>query len=244
MEVILLERIEKIGKLGDIVKVKDGFARNYLLPQNKALRASKENLSIYEKEKEKYEKLNTEKLKTAEKISKSMQNISIDIIKQASDSGQLYGSVSTRDIADELNNKGHKILKKQVQLKSVIKTVGQHEVRIVIHPEYIVSINVNIARTAEELTLQADEIKNIEEQKRKETEAKEKLLNKEILNEEKSENKAEKEEEIKSKEKPEEKSENKAEKEEEIKSKEKPKKKAKEKNITKTEKKSLKDDKK
>ena len=151
MEVILLERIEKIGKLGDIVKVKDGFARNYLLPQNKALRASKENLSIYEKEKEKYEKLNTEKLKTAEKISKSMQNISIDIIKQASDSGQLYGSVSTRDIADELNNKGHKILKKQVQLKSVIKTVGQHEVRIVIHPEYIVSISVNIARTLEEL---------------------------------------------------------------------------------------------
>ena len=193
MEVILLERIEKVGKLGDIVQVKDGFARNYLLPQNKALRASKENLSIYEKEKEKYEKLNTEKLKTAEKISKNMQNISIDIIKQASDSGQLYGSVSTRDIADELNNKGHKILKKQVQLKSVIKTVGQHEVRIVIHPEYIVSISVNIARTLEELTLQADEVKNIEEQERKKAEAKEKLLNKEKneLNEEKPEKESE-----------------------------------------------------
>tara|TARA_Y100001936_G_scaffold247153_1_gene292430 strand:- start:51 stop:686 length:636 start_codon:yes stop_codon:yes gene_type:complete len=165
MEVILLERIEKIGKLGDIVKVKDGFARNYLLPQNKALRASKENLSIYEKEKAKYEKLNAQKLKEAEDISNNMQNISIDIIKQASDSGQLYGSVSTKDIADELNNKGHKVLKKQVQLKSVIKTVGQHEVRIVIHPEYIVSINVNIARTLEELTFQAEEIKSIEEQK-------------------------------------------------------------------------------
>ena len=165
MEVILLERIEKIGKLGDIVKVKDGYARNYLLPQNKALRASKENLSIYEKEKAKYEKLNAQKLKEAEDISNNMQNISIDIIKQASDSGQLYGSVSTKDIADELNNKGHKILKKQVQLKSVIKTVGQHEVRIVIHPEYIVSINVNIARTLEELTFQAEEIKSIEEQK-------------------------------------------------------------------------------
>ena len=165
MEVILLERIEKIGKLGDIVKVKDGYARNYLLPQNKALRASKENLSIYEKEKAKYEKVNAQKLKEAEDISNSMQNISIDIIKQASDSGQLYGSVSTKDIADELNNKGHKVLKKQVQLKSVIKTVGQHEVRIVIHPEYIVSINVNIARTLEELTFQAEEIKSIEEQK-------------------------------------------------------------------------------
>ena len=165
MEVILLERIEKIGKLGDIVKVKDGYARNYLLPQNKALRASKENLSIYEKEKAKYEKLNAQKLKEAEDISNNMQNISIDIIKQASDSGQLYGSVSTKDIADELNNNGHKVLKKQVQLKSVIKTVGQHEVRIVIHPEYIVSINVNIARTLEELTFQAEEIKSIEEQK-------------------------------------------------------------------------------
>tara|TARA_B100000686_G_C16495014_1_gene814075 strand:- start:33 stop:683 length:651 start_codon:yes stop_codon:yes gene_type:complete len=170
MEVILLERIEKIGKLGDIVKVKDGFARNYLLPQNKALRASKENLSIYEKEKAKYEKLNAEKLKSAEKIAGNMKDISIDIIKQASDSGQLYGSVSTRDIADELNNKGHKILKKQVQLKSVIKTVGQHEVRIVIHPEHIVSINVNIARTLEELTFQTEEIKNIEEQKQKDAE--------------------------------------------------------------------------
>ena len=199
MEVILLERIEKVGNLGDIVIVKDCFARNYLLPQNKALRASKENLSVYEKEKEKYEKLNSEKLKSAEKISKNMQNISIDIIKQASDSGQLYGSVSTRDIADELNNIGHKILKKQVQLKSVIKTVGQHEVRIVIHPEFIVSINVNIARTMEELTLQAEEIKNIEEQERKETESKEKLLNnvKEASDEENSEEKEEKEIEVK-----------------------------------------------
>ena len=152
MEVILLERVEKLGKLGDVVKVKDGFARNYLLPQNKALRANKENLSIYEKEKQKYEKLNNDKLTAAEKIAKSMDDVTIDIIKQASDSGQLYGSVSTRDIADELNNQGHKIEKKQIVLKSVIKTVGQHEVRVVIHPEYIVNIKVNIARTLEELT--------------------------------------------------------------------------------------------
>ena len=165
MEVILLERIEKVGKLGDVVKVKDGFARNYLLPQNKALRANKVNLSIYENEKAKYEKLNKEKLSAAEKIAKNMQNISINIIKQASDSGQLYGSVSTRDIADELNNQGHKIEKKQIVLKSVIKIVGQHEVRVVIHPEFIINIEVNIARTLEELTMQNAEIEKIVEEK-------------------------------------------------------------------------------
>jgi len=165
MEVILLERIEKVGKLGDVVKVKAGFARNYLLPQNKALRANKENLSIYEKEKEKYEKLNNEKLSAAEKIAKKMESISINIIKQASDSGQLYGSVSTRDIAEELNNQGHNIEKRQVVLKSVIKNVGQHEVRIVIHPEFIINISVNIARTLEELTIQTEEIETLIENK-------------------------------------------------------------------------------
>ena len=147
MEVILLERIEKVGKLGDVVKVKDGFARNYLLPQNKALRANKENLSVYEKEKEKYEKLNKDKLVAAEKIAKNMDDVSINIVKQASDSGQLYGSVSTRDIADELNKEGYKIEKKQIVLKSVIKTVGEHEVRIVIHPEHIINIMVSISKT-------------------------------------------------------------------------------------------------
>ena len=167
MEVILLERIEKLGKLGDVVKVKAGFARNYLLPQNKALRANKENLSIYEKEKEKYEVLNKEKLSEAEKIAKTMENISINIIKQASDSGQLYGSVSTRDIADELKIQGHEIEKRQVILKSVIKNIGHHEVRVVIHPEFIINISVNIARTLEELTMKSEEIAD-KEQKEKE----------------------------------------------------------------------------
>jgi large subunit ribosomal protein L9 len=161
MEVILLERIEKIGKLGDVVKVKDGFARNYLLPQNKALRANKENLSIYEKEKNKYEKINKDKIIAAEKVANTMNDVSINIIKQASDSGQLYGSVSTRDISDELNNQGYKIEKKQIILKSVIKTVGQHEVRVVIHPEYIINITVNIARTLDELTFIADEVEKL-----------------------------------------------------------------------------------
>ena len=163
MEVILLERVEKVGKLGDVVKVKDGFARNYLLPQNKALRANKENLSVYEKEKEKYEKLNKDKLAAAAKIANNMDDVTINIIKQASDSGQLYGSVSTRDIADELNKEGYKIEKKQIVLKSVIKTVGQHEVRIVIHPEHIINIMVNIGRTLEELTIKSDEIEIVSE---------------------------------------------------------------------------------
>ena len=167
MEVILLERIEKLGKLGDVVKVKAGFARNYLLPQKKALRANKENLSIYEKEKEKYEVLNKAKLSEAEKIAKTMENISINIIKQASDSGQLYGSVSTRDIADELKIQGHEIEKRQVILKSVIKNIGHHEVRVVIHPEFIINISVNIARTLEELTMKSEEIAD-KEQKEKE----------------------------------------------------------------------------
>ena len=165
MEVILLERIEKLGKLGDVVSVKAGFARNYLLPQSKALRANKENLSKYEKEKEKYEVLNKEKLSAAEKIAKTMEDISINIIKQASESGQLYGSVSTRDIADELNNQGHKIEKRQIILKSVIKNVGQHEVRVVVHPEFIINIEVNIARTLEELTIKTEEIENILDEK-------------------------------------------------------------------------------
>lgn len=165
MEVILLERIEKLGKLGDVVSVKAGFARNYLLPQSKALRANKENLSKYEKEKEKYEVLNKEKLSAAEKIAKTMENISINIIKQASESGQLYGSVSTRDIADELNNQGHKIEKRQIILKSVIKNVGQHEVRVVVHPEFIINIEVNIARTLEELTIKTEEIENVLDKK-------------------------------------------------------------------------------
>ena len=165
MEVILLERIEKLGKLGDVVSVKAGFARNYLLPQSKALRANKENLSKYEKEKEKYEVLNKEKLSAAEKIAKTMEDISINIIKQASESGQLYGSVSTRDIAEELNNQGHKIEKRQIILKSVIKNVGQHEVRVVVHPEFIINIEVNIARTLEELTIKTEEIENILDEK-------------------------------------------------------------------------------
>ena len=142
MEVILLERIEKIGKLGDVVKVKDGFARYYLLPQKKHIRTNKENIAIYEKQKKIYEEKNAELLKEVQSIAKNMTNLSISIRKQASESGQLYGSVAAREIADTIKLKGHNIQTKQIQLNSVIKNTGVHEVKIVLHPEVISSVKV------------------------------------------------------------------------------------------------------
>ena len=153
MEVILLERIEKIGKLGDVVKVKDGFARNYLLPQKKALRANKENIAIYEKQKKIYEEKNAALLKEVQSIAKNMTNLSISIRKQASESGQLYGSVAAREIADTIKLKGHDIQTKQIQLNSVIKNIGVHEVKIALHPEVILSVKVKVLRNDEELIL-------------------------------------------------------------------------------------------
>ena len=124
MEVILLERIEKIGKLGDVVKVKDGYARNYLLPQKKALRANKENIKIYEKQKKVYEEKNADLLKEAQSKAKTVDNLSISLIKQASDSGQLYGSVAAREISDTIKSLGHDIQTKQIQLKKAISMRG------------------------------------------------------------------------------------------------------------------------
>ena len=124
MEVILLERIEKIGKLGDVVKVKDGYARNYLLPQKKALRANKENIEVYEKQKKKFQEKNDKLLKSAQDIAKKINNLSVSIIKQASDSGQLYGSVAAREISDSLKQLGHEVQTKQIQLNNVIKTLS------------------------------------------------------------------------------------------------------------------------
>ena len=163
MEVILLERIEKIGKLGDVVKVKNGFARNYLLPQKKALRANKKNIEIYEKQKKLYEEKNSALLKEAQSIAKNMTNLSISIIKQASESGQLYGSVAAREIADTIKLKGHNIQTKQIQLSSVIKNIGIHEVKIALHPEVISSVKVKVLRSDEELILDTTEENNLEE---------------------------------------------------------------------------------
>ena len=163
MEVILLERIEKIGKLGDVVKVKDGFARNYLLPQKKALRANKENIAIYDKQKKIYEEKNAALLKEVQSIAKNMTNLSISIRKQASESGQLYGSVAAREIADTIKLKGHDVQTKQIQLNSVIKNIGVHEVKIALHPEVILSVKVKVLRSDEELILDTTEENNLQE---------------------------------------------------------------------------------
>ena len=163
MEVILLERIEKIGKLGDVVKVKDGYARNYLLPQKKALRANKENIEIYEKQKKVYEKKNADLLKEAQSKAKTVDNLSISLIKQASDSGQLYGSVAAREISDTIKSLGHDIQTKQIQLKKAIKEIGTHKVKIIIHPEVITSVTVKVARSNEELMSDTLIEKNIKE---------------------------------------------------------------------------------
>ena len=163
MEVILLERIEKIGKLGDVVKVKDGFARNYLLPQKKALRANKENIAIYDKQKKIYEEKNAALLKEAQSIAKNMTNLSISIRKQASESGQLYGSVTAREIADTIKLKGHNIQTKQIQLKSVIKNIGVYEIKIAVHPEVILSVKVTVLRSDEELIIDTTEENNLQE---------------------------------------------------------------------------------
>ena len=163
MEVILLERIEKIGKLGDVVKVKDGFARNYLLPQKKALRANKENIAIYDKQKKIYEEKNAALLKEVQSIAKNMTKLSISIRKQASESRQLYGSVAAREIAETIKLKGHNIQTKQIQLNSVIKNIGVHEVKIALHPEVILSVKVKVLRSDEELILDTTEENNLQE---------------------------------------------------------------------------------
>ena len=163
MEVILLERIEKIGKLGDVVKVKDGFARNYLLPQKKALRANKENIAIYEKQKKIYEEKNAALLKEVQSIAKNMTNLSISIRKQASESGQLYGSVAAREIAETIKLKGHDIQTKQIQLNSVIKNIGVHEVKIALHPEVILSVKVKVLRNDEKLILDTTKENDLQE---------------------------------------------------------------------------------
>ena len=185
MEVILLERIEKIGKLGDVVKVKDGYARNYLLPQKKALRANKENIKIYEKQKKVYEEKNADLLKEAQSKAKTVDNLSISLIKQASDSGQLYGSVAAREISDTIKSLGHDIQTKQIQLKKAIKEIGTHKVKIIIHPEVITSVTVKVARSDKELmsdtlieeNIKDDDAKNSNQTDDKNSELVEKPIN-------------------------------------------------------------------
>ena len=154
MNIILTEKINSLGKLGDTVKVKDGYARNFLLPQGKAIRATKENLDIFNKEKSKREAENQNNKDEAEKLSKNIKNISIIILRPASETGQLYGSVSKRDIANEMIEKGFVITHKQIILQQTVKELGLQKINISLHPEVIVEIKLNVARTIEEALIQ------------------------------------------------------------------------------------------
>jgi large subunit ribosomal protein L9 len=155
MEVILLERVEKLGAIGDVVRVKDGFARNYLLPNKKALRANDSNRRLFETNRARIEKENAEKRGDAEKASKGVDGKTVQLIRQASNTGQLYGSVSARDIVEALEGVGATVTKSQVVLDRPIKAIGVHEVKIALHPEVAVTVKVNVARSPEEADLQA-----------------------------------------------------------------------------------------
>ena len=155
MEVILLERVEKLGAIGDVVTVKNGFARNYLLPNKKALRANEANKKVFEANRAKIEADNAAKRSDAEKASKGVDGKTVQLIRQASNVGHLYGSVSVRDIAEALEAQGAHVTKGQVVLDRPIKAIGVHEVKVALHPEVAVTIKVNVARSPEEADLQA-----------------------------------------------------------------------------------------
>jgi large subunit ribosomal protein L9 len=155
MDVILLERIEKLGAIGDVVKVKNGYARNFLLPNGKALRANESNRKVFESNRERIEAQNAERKAAAEVDSKGIDGTTVQLIRQASNTGQLYGSVSARDLAELLEAEGHKIAKNQIVLDRPIKAIGLQDVRIALHPEVSVTIHVNVARSPEEAELQA-----------------------------------------------------------------------------------------
>lgn len=155
MNVILLERIEKLGQMGDVVTVKPGYARNYLLPQKKALRASKQNVERFEQERVQLEAANLERRSEAESVAGKLAGLSITLIRQAGESGQLYGSVNSRDVTEAVVASGTTIERQQVVQDRVIKSLGLHEVKIRLHPEVTVSITANVARSEEEATTQA-----------------------------------------------------------------------------------------
>lgn len=154
-EIILLERIERLGKMGDVVKVKPGYARNFLLPQRKALRATKENISYFEGQRKILEAQNAERKAEAQKIAGKLEGLKVMIIRQASEAGGLYGSVASRDIADALASGSQiTIARNQVDLNDAIKSIGLFPVKITLHPEVKVQITLNIARSAAEAATQ------------------------------------------------------------------------------------------
>jgi large subunit ribosomal protein L9 len=155
MEVVLLERVAKLGQMGEIVKVRAGYARNFLLPQGKALRATEANMKRFEADRAQLEARNLEAKKEAEKVAEKLDGQSFVVIRSAAESGALYGSVTTRDVADVATEGGFSLDRRQVQLDHPIKELGLHELTVSLHPEVDVTITVNVARSREEAEIQA-----------------------------------------------------------------------------------------
>jgi large subunit ribosomal protein L9 len=154
MDVILLERVEKLGQIGEVVKVKPGYARNYLLPQKKALRATEANRARFEQQRHQIEANNLKRRQEAESISGKVDGMSVVLVRQAGENGQLFGSVSPRDIAEAVNAKGITIDRRQVVLDKPIKALGLFPVRVALHPEVIVTVTANVAKSEEEAEIQ------------------------------------------------------------------------------------------
>lgn len=156
VQVVLLQRVESLGQMGDVVTVRPGYARNFLLPQNKALRANKANLAFFETQRKELETQNLKRKGEAEKVAESMKDVEVVLIRQAAESTQLYGSVTARDVAAALTDAGYKADRTQVSLTQTIKTLGLYKVRVVLHPEVSILVTANIARSADEAVIQRE----------------------------------------------------------------------------------------
>ncbi len=200
MQVILLERIGRLGQMGEVVNVKDGYARNFLLPKAKALRATKSNIAYFETQKQQLEARNLDLKKDAEKVLKTLEGMSVSVIRQASDGGQLYGSVTSKDVSDLVNAKGVTISKDMVRIDRSFKMLGLYPMTIILHPEVKTEITLNIARSEDEAIIQlekgtalvSDDVDNLAEAAIKAVEADEKK--EEAVAEEKAEAEAKTEE--------------------------------------------------
>jgi len=183
MEVILLERIEKLGQMGDTVKVKPGFARNYLLPQKKALRATPANQARFESQRVHLEAVNLQRREEAQAVAVKMDNLAILMIRQAGESGILYGSVSGRDVADAIKDAGFTVERRQVNLDTPIKSLGSYPVRVSLHPEVAVTVVITVARSQEEAERAAKASAQAAEEE-EEAPAEEEIVEEEVVEEE------------------------------------------------------------
>lgn len=163
VDLILLERVDKLGQMGQVVKVKPGYARNYLLPQKKAMRATKENLAYFETQRVQLEANNLQRKSEASEIAAKLEGITVVLIRQAGESGQLYGSVAARDVSDAVTAAGFTVDKRQIVLDRPIKTLGLHPVRVMLHPEVGVTVTANVAQSEEGARMQAAGINPLEE---------------------------------------------------------------------------------